>query len=291
MINPVMVCSGTFGNGQEYSEFMDIRGLGALVTKSVTLHPRPGNPPPRLWETPSGLINSIGIENKGIERFLNEDLRFLKEYGLPVIVSISGTSIDEYVKVSELLAVSGVVRGIELNVSCPNIEGGGVEFGYDPEACSELVRRVKEGSTVPVFVKLPPLAGNIGFLAEEVERAGADVISLINTLPAMAIDVETRRSRLGTLIGGLSGPAIHPVAVHLVWSVARRVKIPIIGMGGVKDWRDAVEMFLVGARAVAVGTANFTNPQVASEIIEGIERYLRGNKIGNIGEIVGALGR
>ncbi len=287
--NPVLVCSGTFGSGAEYGEFMDLESLGALVTKSVTRQPRAGNPPPRIWETPSGLLNSIGLENKGVELFIREDLEELGKLNLTVIASVAGSTIDEYVEVAGLLSDSGRIKAVELNVSCPNVKRGGVEFGLESRTTCELLKQVKDGCTVPVFVKLSPLTPDLGAMAGLLEEAGADGLSLINTVPGMAVDVEKLRPRLGAVTGGLSGPAIHPVAVRAVWLARRHVKIPIIGMGGITDWRSALELMLVGADAVAVGTENFRDPQATLKIIEGLDAFVEARGLASIGELVGTL--
>ncbi len=287
--NPVLVCSGTFGSGSEYGEYLDLENLGALVTKSVTLLPRAGNPPPRIWETPSGMLNSIGLENKGVERFIREDLEDLGRLDLPVIASVAGSSIEEYVEVAGTLSDSGLVRALEMNVSCPNVARGGVEFGLESATTCELLRRVKRRCAVPILIKLSPLTPDLGEMARLLEEAGADGLSLINTVPGMAVDVETGRPRLGAMTGGLSGPAIHPIAVRAVWLARRHVNIPIIGMGGITDWRSALELMLAGANAVAVGTENFRDPRATLKIIEGLEAFVQQRGLAQIGEVVGAL--
>ncbi len=284
--NPVLVCSGTFGSGREYGEFMELQSLGALITKSVTLEPRAGNPPPRIWETASGMLNSIGLENRGVERFIREDLEQLAQLDLPVIVSVAGAHIEEYVKVAARLAASGRVNALELNVSCPNVKRGGVEFGLESEIAGELVSGVKEHCSLPVFVKLSPLMPDLGGMAKSLEEAGADGLSLINTVPGMAIDIERRKPRLGAVTGGLSGPAIRPIAVRAVWLARRQVGIPIIGMGGVTDLQSALEFLMAGADAVAVGTANFADPQATTKIIRSMEAYMEERGLNGISELV-----
>ncbi len=287
--NPVLVCSGTFGSGAEYGDYIDTDRLGALVTKSVTLEPRAGNAPPRIWETPSGMLNSIGLENKGVKRFIEEDLAELAGKDLPVIASVAGSTIEEYTAVAKSLAASGRVAALELNVSCPNVKHGGVEFGMESDTTCELLRQVKVDVDVPVFVKISPLTPELEAMAALLQEAGADGISLINTVPGMAVDVETGKPRLGAVTGGLSGPAIHPVAVRCVWTVRRSTDLPIIGMGGVADVTSALELMMVGANAVAVGTANFTDPQTTVKIIEGLEAWAESHALANISELVGRV--
>ena len=285
--NPVLVCSGTFGNGREYSEWMDLGGLGGLITKSVTLKPRAGNPPPRLWEVPYGLLNSIGLENKGLEEFLKEDLPWLHQQGLPVWVNVAGSSEEEYAEVAREVSASNMASALELNISCPNVKQGGIHFASNPDQAARLVSRVREETDMPLYVKLSPRTSDMKEMSRLMEKAGADGLSLINTMPAMALDVETARPRLGNLTGGLSGPAIHPIAVMAVWEAAAEVDIPVIGMGGIWTWRDAVELLMVGAHAVAVGTANFLNPQAPLEILAGLRDFMDRKGIGTISEIVG----
>jgi len=285
--NPVLVCSGTFGNGREYAEWMDLRGLGALITKSVTLRPCSGNPPPRLWEVPYGLLNSIGLENKGLEVFLEEDLPWLHGLGLPVWVNVAGFSEEEYRLVAKEVSDSGMAAALELNISCPNVKRGGIQFTSNPTEAARLVSRVREETDIPLYVKLSPRTGDMKKTARMMESAGAEGLSLINTVPAMAIDVGTARPRLGNLTGGLSGPAIHPIAVMAVWEAAGEVDIPVIGMGGIWSWEDAVELLLAGADAVAVGTLNFLYPGAPLEILAGLEDYMIRGGIKTVKELVG----
>lgn len=287
--NPVLVCSGTFGSGAEYGDYIDVARLGAIVTKSVTLEPRAGNAPPRIWETPSGMLNSIGLENKGVERFMEEDLVEIAGKGLPVIASVAGSTIEEYIAVAGSLSTRGRVAALELNVSCPNVKHGGVEFGMESDTTCDLLRRVKDACDIPVFVKLSPLTPQLGTMAALLQEAGADGLSLINTVPGMAVDVGSGKPRLGGITGGLSGPAIHPVAVRCVWMVRRCTDLPIIGMGGVTDVDSALELMMVGANAIAVGTANFTDPQATIKIIEGLETWARSRGLANISELVGTV--
>lgn len=273
--NPVLVSSGTYGNGREYTDWLNIEMLGGLATKSVTLEPCYGNPPPRLWETPCGMLNSIGLENKGLEHFLTQELPWLSGLDLPVWVNVAGFSSSEYVEIAKEVSGSGMADAIEINISCPNVKRGGIYFSADPLEASALVEKVKGVADIPVYVKLTPRCKDIAGMARAMEEAGADGLSLINTFPAMAVDIETARPRLANVTGGLSGPAIHPIAVFAVWEVARAVNIPIIGMGGIWSWRDAVELMMVGADAVAVGTLNFMDPTAPLGIIEGITSFLK----------------
>lgn len=269
-----MVASGTFGYGKEYSEYMDLSHLGAIVTKSVTLLPREGNPPPRIVETASGMLNSIGLQNGGIKAFLENDLPFLSKFDLPVIVNIAGESIEEYAELSKILSKQASVKGIEVNISCPNVKKGGMCFGIDPQLTTEVISAVKKTAAQPVIAKLTPNITDITVIAKAAADAGADALSLINTLMGMAIDIETGKSKLGSLTGGLSGPAIKPVAVRMVYEASRAVKIPVIGIGGIMEGSDAVEFFLAGARAIQVGTYNFIDMDAPLKVLEGIKEYV-----------------
>jgi dihydroorotate dehydrogenase (NAD+) catalytic subunit len=273
--NPLLVCSGTFGNGSEYAEWIDLERLGGLMTKSVTLRPCPGNPPPRIWETASGMLNSIGLENCGLEEFLASDLPRLNRLDLPVWVNVAGFTREEYVEVASGISGSGMAEALELNISCPNVSKGGIHFSSDPLEAAKLVDEVKEEIDIPLYVKLTPRTGDIVGMARAVAKAGADGLSLINTVPAMAIDIEEGKPRLANIRGGLSGPAIHPIAVLMVWEVAQNLDLPIIGMGGIWSWPDAVEMMMAGADAVAIGTLNFSNPEAALDILAGMEAFLQ----------------
>ena len=288
METPVLTASGTFGFGEEFSDFVSLRRLGAVVVKGTTLRPRRGNDGVRMAETSAGMLNSIGLENPGVDSFLQTILPRLSPYGMNVIVNISGSSADEYGKLAKLLDVPGVA-GIELNVSCPNVKEGGILFGTLPDAVSEVVRAAKANTKKPVILKLSPNVTDIVPIAQAAERAGADALSLINTLLGMAIDIHTRRPVLGNITGGLSGPAVKPVALRLVWQTAQAVKIPIIGMGGIMTAEDAIEFFLAGASAIAVGTANFVDPAVTENIIQGIEQYLMRYQVDDIQALVGKL--
>ena len=291
MKNPVMVASGTFGYGKEYSQFMDLKQLGAIVTKSITLLPRAGNSPPRIIETPAGMLNAIGLQNVGIERFISEKMPFLSEAGVPVIASISGDQVSEYVELAASLSDVGGIAGLELNISCPNVAKGGMMFGADPRVTKDLVNAVRSSTGLPLIAKLSPNVTSIVEIAAAAEEAGADAISLINTLLGMTIDIHTRQPKLANITGGLSGPAIRPVAVRMVWQVAEAVGIPVIGMGGIMTVENALEFIIAGAKAVALGTANFINPLAALEIISGIEDFMIRNDIRKVSDLVGSLQR
>jgi dihydroorotate dehydrogenase (NAD+) catalytic subunit len=287
MKSPVMVASGTFGSGQDYVDFVTLDEIGAIVTKSVTLKPREGNPPPRICETPSGMLNTIGLENPGIEKFIKVDIEFLKKFKVPVIVNIAGETLDEYIELAKILDKQDRVNGIEINVSCPNVDKGCISFGIDPLATKEIVRAVRKQTRKPLITKLTPNVTDIKVIAKAAEEAGSDAISAINTVIGMAIDINSRRPKLSMGAGGLSGPAIKPIAVRMVNEIYKTVKIPVIGIGGIMSAGDAIEFFLAGASAVQVGTANFVNPCSATAISEGIQKYLTANKIESIKDIVG----
>jgi len=287
--NPVMVASGTFGYGQEYSDLFDLNRLGAIVTKSITLKPRSGNPPPRIVETPSGMLNAIGLQNVGLESFISQKMPFLRGLNIPVIVNISGDSPDEYIELAERLSTVEGIAALELNISCPNVKKGGMAIGIDPEETHELVWRVRRVTGLPLIVKLTPNVTDITLIAKAAVDGGAEALSLVNTFLAMAVDVERRRPMLANVTGGLSGPAIRPIAVRMVWQVAQAVDVPVIGIGGVMSWRDALEFLIVGASAVAVGTANFVNPMAPIQIIEGIAEYLQRHRVRSIRDLIGSL--
>ena len=289
MKNPVMVASGTFGYGEEYSQFLDLCELGAIVVKSISLLPRAGNQPPRIAETPAGMLNAIGLQNVGLERFVSDKMPFLRDLGIPIIVSIAGEDLSEYVKLAENLSDVEGVAGLEVNISCPNVSKGGMSFGADPLVTSGLVRAIRAATGLPLIVKLTPNVTDIAEIASAAAESGADALSLINTLLGMAIDIHTRQPKLANVTGGLSGPAIRPVAVRMVWQVARAVALPIIGMGGIMTAEDALEFLIAGARAVSVGTANFVNPLAALEIISGIEDFMVRNEIQDVNDLVGSL--
>jgi dihydroorotate dehydrogenase (NAD+) catalytic subunit len=286
--NPVMTASGTFGFGEVYADFFSPACLGAMVVKGVTLQPRKGNAAPRLVETPAGLLNSIGLENPGVDVVLREELPPLAKYDVPVIVNIAGNTIEEYGEVATILSASTVVKALEVNISCPNVKEGGMAFGSHPETAAKVIQMVKKNTSLPVIAKLSPNVTDIGEMARAVEEAGADALSLINTLLGMAIDINRKRPILANIMGGLSGPAVKPVAVRMVWQVAQLVKIPIIGMGGILTADDALEFIMAGATAVAVGTGQFVNPCCCVEIVSGLERYCNENRIEKISDLKGA---
>lgn len=288
--NPVLEASGTFGSGMEYSEFVDLSALGGVVTKGVANVPWPGNPTPRIVETASGMLNAIGLQNPGVEVFCKRDLQFLKQYDTKVIVNVCGHTTEEYLAVVDRLADEPVDL-LEINISCPNVKEGGIAFGQDPKAVEAITRAVKAHAKQPVIMKLSPNVTDITMMARAAEAGGADALSLINTLTGMKIDVERQTFALANKTGGLSGPAIKPVAVRMVYQVARAVSIPIIGMGGIACAADALEFLLAGATAVSVGTANFFNPYATVEVAKGIEDYLIRHKCEDINEIIGKLAK
>jgi dihydroorotate dehydrogenase (NAD+) catalytic subunit len=289
MKNPVMVASGTFGYGREYADLLDINQLGAIVVKGISLMPWEGNNTPRMIEVASGLVNAIGLQNPGADGFITEHLPFLREHDVPVLVNIWGRDVDEYVAVTERFNDVPGIAGLELNISCPNIKEGGIAFGTDPKSAQTVISAVRKATKLPLIPKLSPNVANIGDFARIAESCGADAISLINTLPAMVIDVERRRPVLANTVGGLSGPAIRPVAVRQVWEVANSVSIPIIGMGGITNANDAMEFILAGATAVAVGTATFTEPMTALNVVAGIAEYLGRHGFKSVSAATGAL--
>ncbi|HUV52196.1 MAG TPA: dihydroorotate dehydrogenase [Dehalococcoidia bacterium] len=285
--NPVMAASGIFGYGTEYADVMDIQKLGAIVCKGTTLKPRPGNPQPRLIETACGIINSIGLENIGVEALIKEKAPAWATWKVPVIVNILGERIEEYAELAKRLDKVSGVRGIEVNISCPNVSAGGLEFGADPGSAAEVTAAVKARTTLPVIVKLSPNVTDIAGIACAVVEAGADAVSLINTLKAIMIDTQTRKPVLGNISGGLSGSAIKPIALYMVYEVAKAVKVPIIGIGGIATANDALEFIMAGASAVQVGTAIYANPCTPLDIIEGIKRFMQKEGIQRISELVG----
>ena len=287
--NPVMTASGTFGQGQEYAEFFDIGKLGAVTTKGVAVIPWEGNPAPRVAETPAGMLNSIGLQNPGIDMFLERDLPFLKGQGTGVIVNVCGHEPDDYYKVVERLAGEDGIDLLEINVSCPNVRAGGLTLGTDPKVLEEVTRECKKRAAQPVMIKLTPNVTDIKTMARACEDGGADAISLINTLMGMKIDVERQTFVLANRTGGLSGPAIRPVAVRMVYDAAHAVSIPVVGMGGIMCAEDAIEFMLAGATAVSVGMANFVNPYVTLEIIDGIRDYLKRHDIDDVRKLIGAV--
>lgn len=286
--NPVMTASGTFGSGMEYSEFVDLNKLGAVVTKGIANVPWPGNPTPRIAETYGGMINAIGLQNPGIDTFIKRDIPFLQQYDTRIIVNVCGKSEDDYIEVVERLADEPVDM-LEINISCPNVKEGGIAFGQDPKAVEKITDAVKKRAKQPVIMKLSPNVTDITEMARAAEAGGADVLSLINTLTGMKIDINRRTFAVANKTGGLSGPAIRPVAVRMVYQTANAVKLPIIGMGGITCAEDALEFILAGATAVSVGTANFHNPKVTEEIIAGIENYMQKYNINDINTLIGAV--
>jgi len=289
--NPLLVCSGTFGYAEEFQDFFNLRQLGGLVTKTITLHPRKGNPPPRTCETPAGLLNSIGLENPGIDKFIQEKLPGLKKVGIPIIVSIaSEKSPDEFLELTRRLDKIKEVCAIELNISCPNLGSRQSRLiSQDAQATYGLVKAVRRTSSKTIITKLSPNVTDIAEIAISAQKAGTDALSLVNTFSGLSIDIQTQRPKLAMVTGGLSGPAIRPIALRMVWEVYQKINIPIIGMGGIIDASSALEFFLAGASAVAVGTANFINPKASVEIIQGIKKYLRKHNLKSIKEIIGGL--
>ena len=286
--NPVTVASGTFGHADKYYDLEEVKKLGAIVPKTVTLHKREGNPPPRIIETPAGMLNAIGIENPGVDGFIKKKLPAFRKIGIPLIISILGHTDEEFVRITEKLNRSKGVNALELNLSCPNLKHK-VLVAQDPEATFRVVKKIKSIASVPVIAKLSPNVTDISAIALAAQDAGADGVSLINTFTAMVVDIKTRTSVLGNFTGGLSGPAIRPIAVSMVYEVAKKVKVPIVAMGGIMTAKDALEFIIAGATMVAVGTANFINPRAPLEVLEGIKTYMRANKIKDIKEIIGSL--
>ena len=287
--NPVMVASGTFGYGQEYAELVPPERLGAMVVKGISLEPRSGNPPPRIWETCGGMLNAIGLQNVGLRAFVEEKLPWFNPLQVPVIVNLFGNTVEEYGKLAAALDGQEGVAGLEINISCPNVKAGGMTFGSDPEMVFQVVSAVRSRTNLPVITKLTPNVTDITVTARAAQDAGTDILSLINTVAGMAVDVQTRQPRLANVVGGLSGPAIRPIALRMVWQVVQVSRIPVIGLGGIVSVEDALEFLLVGAKAVQVGTANFVNPRVTLEIIDGLEDYLRQQGLVDINEIIGTL--
>lgn len=286
--NPVTVASGTFGSGEEYSEFVDLNRLGAVTTKGVANVPWPGNPTPRVAEIHSGMMNAIGLQNPGIDVFCERDIPFLRQFDTKIIVNVCGRSAEDYCEVVERLANEDVDM-LEINISCPNVKEGGIAFGQNPKAAEEITKAVKKYAKQPVIMKLSPNVTSIAEMAKAVEAGGADAISLINTLTGMKIDINRRTFALANKTGGVSGPAVHPIAVRMVYEAANAVNVPIIGMGGIESAEDAIEMLLVGASAVSVGTANFYNPTVTMDIVDGIEAYMKQNHFASVQDMVGIV--
>ncbi|MCL0053197.1 dihydroorotate dehydrogenase [Dehalococcoidales bacterium] len=287
LTNPVMTAAGTFGYGTEHSHLFDIQRLGAIVSKGTTLEPRDGNPQPRLVETACGLLNSIGLQNIGVEALIKEKAPTWASWRVPVIVNIAGETIDQYVKIANKLDGVAGIRAIEVNISCPNIKAGGAEFGANPKSAAEVTAAVKSATSLPVLVKLTPNTSDIAEVAMAVAEAGADAISLINTLKGIAIDITRRKPLLGNITGGLSGPAIKPVALYMVYEVAGAIDLPVIGCGGITTASDAIEFIMAGASAIQVGTASFTNPRAPLDVLEGIEQFMEKEGITDITELIG----
>ena len=287
--NPVITASGTFGYGTELTPFFDPSLLGAIIVKGLSLEPMPGNPPPRIVETPCGMLNAIGLANIGIEAFIAEKLPLLDALNIPIVTNIYGHTLKDYAELSRRIETVDGIDAVEINISCPNVEKGGMAFGTDPDTAAAVTNQVVQNTTKPVIVKLTPNVTDITIIARAVEAAGATAISAINTFIGMAVDVATKRPKLANVVGGLSGPAIKPMALYLVHEVVRAVNIPVIGLGGIVDYEDALEFLVVGARAVQVGTASFVNPRAAIEIVDGLHDFCLREKIENINEIIGEL--
>lgn len=287
--NPVMTASGTFGSGMEYSEFVDLNKLGAVVTKGVASVPWPGNPTPRVAEVYGGMLNAIGLQNPGIDVFLERDIPFLKQYDTKIIVNVCGKTVEDYVEVVERLGEEPAVAMLEINVSCPNVKEGAIAFGQNADALSRITGEIKRHAKQPVIMKLSPNVTDITEMAKAAEAAGADALSMINTITGMKIDIHRRKFALANKTGGMSGPAIKPVAVRMVYQAAQAVKIPIIGMGGIANGEDAVEFLLAGATAVSVGAMNFVNPYTTVEVVQGIERYMERYHVENVADLIGAV--
>ena len=288
MKNPLMTASGTFGFGEEFADFIDLSEVGAIVVKGITREPRRGNSGRRMAETPSGMLNCIGLQNPGVDVFLRDTLPRIRRYGAPIIANINGNLVEDYAFLAEALDDSGVA-GLEVNISCPNTKHGSMAFGVVPETAAEVTAEVRNRTKLPVIVKLSPNVTDITEIAKAVEAAGADAVSLINTLVGMAIDTQSWRPVLGNVVGGLSGPAVKPIALRMVWQTARAVKIPVVGMGGICTPRDAVEFFLAGAQAVAIGAANFVNPCSMQEVAAGVEEYLKSRGLSHVSQLVGQI--
>ncbi len=287
--NPVMTASGTFGYGREFSLLVDLNRLGGIIVKGLSLEPSRGNPPPRIAETPCGMLNAIGLENVGIQAFAAEKLPYLQTLSTPVWVNIYGKSVEAYARLAERIQEIEGIAGVEVNISCPNVKSGGVAFGVDPEAAHAVIHAVRERTDLPLMAKLSPNVTDITVIARSVVEAGADALSLINTITGMAVDVENRRSRIANITGGLSGPAIRPIAVRMVWQAAQAVDVPIVGIGGILTASVALEFLIAGATAVQVGTANFVNPRATLDIIDGIEAYLVRHRFTRLTDVIGSL--
>ena len=287
--NPVMTASGTFGYGTEYADFMDINRLGAIIVKGTTLNPRQGNPYPRMAETPSGMLNAVGLQNKGVDYFVDHIYPEVRKIDTNIIVNVSGSCIDDYVQTASIINTLDDIPAIELNISCPNVKQGGMAFGVKPESAAQVVSAVRKAYDKTLIVKLSPNVTDITEIARAVEGAGADSVSLINTMLGMAIDAEKRKPILSTITGGMSGPAVKPVALRMVWQTAKAVKIPVIGLGGICSATDAIEFLLAGASAIQIGTANFIDPSISEKVIDDIADYLQRHDFNSVQEIIGAL--
>lgn len=287
--NPVMTASGTFGYGTEYADFMDIDRLGAIIVKGTTLNPRQGNPYPRMAETPSGMLNAVGLQNKGVDYFVDHIYPEVRKINTAIIVNVSGSCIEDYVQTASIINTLDDIPAIELNISCPNVKQGGMAFGVNPESAAQVVQAVRKAYNKTLIVKLSPNVTDITEIARAVEGAGADSVSLINTMLGMAIDAEKRKPILSTITGGMSGPAVKPVALRMVWQTAKAVKIPVIGLGGICSATDAIEFLLAGASAIQIGTANFIDPSISEKVIDGIADYLQRHNFNSVQEIIGAL--
>ncbi|MBO7050275.1 MAG: dihydroorotate dehydrogenase [Bacteroidaceae bacterium] len=287
--NPVMTASGTFGYGTEYADFMDINRLGAIIVKGTTLNPRQGNPYPRMAETPAGMLNAVGLQNKGVDYFVDHIYPEVRKFQTNVIVNVSGSSIEDYVQCASIINTLDDIPAIELNISCPNVKQGGMAFGVKPESAAQVVSAVRKAYDKTLIVKLSPNVTDITEIARAVEGAGADSVSLINTMLGMAIDAEKRKPILSTVTGGMSGPAVKPVALRMVWQTAKAVKIPVIGLGGICSATDAIEFLLAGASAIQIGTANFIDPSISEKVVDGIEDYLSRHGFNSVQDIIGAL--
>ncbi len=288
--NPVIVSSGTFGFGEEFKDFIDLNHLGAIIPKGISLTPMMGNPPPRIFETEGGILNSIGLQNPGFQGFIKDKLPYYRNLKTHLFINFFGKTQKEYIELARRFNGVPGLSGLEMNISCPNIKRGGIVFGTDPQMAYRLVREVRKATSLTLMVKLSPNVTDIALMAKSVEEGGADAVSLVNTFRAMAINIHTRKPELGNMIGGLSGPAIKPIALRMVWEVSQVVRIPIVGMGGIMNAGDAIEFILAGASAIQIGTANLINPRTGIEVIRGIEKYLVQNKITRIQNLIGAFG-
>jgi dihydroorotate dehydrogenase (NAD+) catalytic subunit len=287
--NPVITASGTFGYAREFAALVDLNRLGGIIVKGLSLQPTKGNPPPRIVETPCGMLNAIGLENVGIDAFVSQKLPFLRTLAPPIFANIYGTAIEDYAELAARLEALEGIAGVEVNISCPNVKAGGIVFGSDPDSAFRVVEAVRAKTTKHLIVKLSPNVTDITMIARSAEAAGADSLSLINTITGMAVDLETRRPKLANITGGLSGPAIKPVALRMVWQVAQAIQIPVIGIGGIMTPEDALEFLIAGAAAVQIGTANFVKPDATIDIIDGIEMFLKQKKIDRVTDIIGTL--